>query len=175
MRRKRGQKNEPPDARWRQQKCCDQDGIWRPKDRDRMRVKRERKSDSRAQIITDKDPYSGQNWAKIERPIPNKRNLRRRFNSSCFKWSRDTSHGSMAETRVLPLSLIRRAQPKLKIDSGASLANSRLAATPNRALSAHATRLQRTRASALSSCTKEFLIVICTFNTGRDLLRSNFL
>src|SRR6266403_3783850 len=79
MRRKRGQQDEPPDARWRQQKCCDQNRIRRPKDRDRMGLKRERESDFRAEIITDKDACSAHNCAKIERYIPNARILGRRL------------------------------------------------------------------------------------------------
>src|SRR5215471_13139863 len=42
MRGKCGQQDEPPDARRCQQKRSDQDGIWRPKDRDRMRFERQR-------------------------------------------------------------------------------------------------------------------------------------
>jgi hypothetical protein len=62
MRRKSGEQDEPPDARWRQQKRCDQDRIWRPKDRNRMRLEGERKTNLGTKIISNEhaQPDHGQ-------------------------------------------------------------------------------------------------------------------
>ena len=75
MRRKRGQQHKPPDAWWRQQKRRNQDRIRRPKNGNRMRLKRERKPDFATDVISSEYPQPDEQQPPVENrtesvPVP---------------------------------------------------------------------------------------------------------
>jgi hypothetical protein len=67
MRRKSGEQDKPPDAQWREQKCGDQDRIRRPKNRNRMRLEREGKTDLSADIIPSEHPQPDGQQTQVKR------------------------------------------------------------------------------------------------------------
>jgi hypothetical protein len=92
MRGKRGQQDEPPDARWRQQKRCHQDRIRRPKDRNRIRLEGERKTDFGAKIISSEHAQPDHRQAPLKRRIETVHVPRCCLNARDFKRLGDTFH-----------------------------------------------------------------------------------
>jgi len=92
MRRKRGQENEPPDARWRQQKRCHQDRIRRPKDRNRIRLESERKTNFGSKIISNEHAQPDHRQSPLKRRIETVYVLRCWWNGRAFKRLGDTFH-----------------------------------------------------------------------------------
>ena len=85
MRGKRGQQHEPPAARRRQQKRCDQDRIRRPKNRDRMRLKRECETDFAPKIISSEHPQPDHQQMPVKNGAKTVRVPRCRLNVRGFK------------------------------------------------------------------------------------------
>ena len=92
MRRKRRQQDEPPDARWRQQKRCNQDRIRRPKDRNRIWVEGQRKTNFGTKIISNEHAQPDHRHAPTKRRTETVYIPRCGLNAGGFKRLGDAFH-----------------------------------------------------------------------------------
>jgi len=92
MRGKRGPQDEPPHAWRRQQKRCHQDRIRRPKNRNRIRLEGERKTDFGTKIISNKHAQPDQQQTPLRRRAQTVYVPRRWLNARGFKRLGDTFH-----------------------------------------------------------------------------------